>query len=346
MAAVGNGTDHQPEPEPEAEPEPTGDAAPHRGWPVGTRMLLAAAAVVLILGAAAVAVIIADPHRLGMSYSSAPDGRPDGTRPDGTRPGGTRSDCTPPDHARPGSIQPGAGRPDDAGSDGGPRTGAVDPDRAGGGPGGEGAAADGQTVTAPLAGRQRATFVLADGLSSFELRVVDLGDDLYRISSPAGSGVTARPAVLGETVRLGVVTSGASGARAVRVLLNERVSWRLQLVGGVSSQVLDLTRARLLGLELAGGSARTELLLPAVSGTMTVRLTGGASQLDVRVPGEPPVRVRAGAGAASVVLRDQRWAGVAAGALVGTPGWDRSADRLHLDLVAGVSSVTVGASTR
>ncbi|SIM65160.1 hypothetical protein SAMN04489832_1208 [Micromonospora cremea] len=354
MAAVGHGTDLQPESDPE--PEPTGDATPRRGWPIGARMLLAATAVVLILGAAAVAVIIADPHRLGMSYSSAPDDvrpgdvrpdgtRPDGTRPDGTGPEGTRPDGTFPDHARPGSVQPDAGRPGDAGSDAGPRAGAADPD-AGGGPGDEGAGAAGQTVTEPLAGRQRATFVLADGLSSFELRVVDLGDDLYRISSPTGSGVTARPAVLGETVRLGVVATGTSGARDVRVLLNERVSWRLQLDGGVSSQVLDLTRARLLGLELAGGSARTELLLPPVTGTMTVRLTGGASQLDVRVPGEPPERVRVGAGAASVVLREERWAGVAAGTLLGTPGWDRSADRLYLDLVAGAGSVTVGASTR
>ncbi|MEV4659674.1 hypothetical protein [Micromonospora sp. NPDC049301] len=355
MAAVGQGTDHHPEPE--SEPEPTGDTTPRRSWPIGTRMLLAAAAVVLILGAAAVAVIIADPHRLGMSYSSAPDdgragnahpdnARRDATRPDGARSDGTRpDDGTFPDHVRPGNVNPDAGRPDGAV----PPAGAADsdPDAAGGGgPGGAGATAAGQTMTAPLAGRERATFVLADGVSSFELRVAELGDDLYQISSPAGSGVTGRPEVLGETVRLGVVATGASGERAVRVLLNERVSWRLQLAGGVSSQVLDLTRARLLGLELAGGSARTEVLLPPVSGTVTVRLTGGASQLDVRVPGAPPVRVRAGAGAASVVLRDERWAGVAAGALLGTPGWDRSVDRLYLDLVAGVSSVTVSASTR
>ncbi|GAB3937662.1 hypothetical protein GCM10027614_16280 [Micromonospora vulcania] len=127
-------------------------------------------------------------------------------------------------------------------------------------PGDEGAVAAGeQMLTAPLAGRRQATFVLADGLSSFELRVADLGEDLYRISSPAGSGLVARPELLGETVRLGLAPTGASGARAVRVLLSERVGWRLQLAGGVSSQVLDLTRARLLGVDLAGGSARTEL---------------------------------------------------------------------------------------
>lgn len=217
-------------------------------------------------------------------------------------------------------------------------------------------------MTAPLAGRQEGTFVLADGLSSFELRVAELGDDLYRISTPAGSGVAGRPAVRGETVRLDLVESGTRGPGAVRVLLNERVAWRLHLVGGVSSQALDLTRARLLGVELAGGSSRTEILLPPITparpgdptgpradqpaSILTVRLTGGTSQLDVRVPGETPVRVRAGAGAGSVVVRDARWDGVAAGSLLGTPGWDRSAERLYLDLVAGANSVLVSSSHR
>ncbi|KOX07125.1 hypothetical protein ADK66_20775 [Micromonospora sp. NRRL B-16802] len=212
-------------------------------------------------------------------------------------------------------------------------------------PGGEGAAAVAEhTVTAPLEGREQATFVLADGLASFDLRVADLGDDLYRMSSPAGSSVTVRPTVRGESVRLGVVASGETGERAARVVLNERVAWRLQLVGGVREQVLDLARARLLGVELVGGSARSEVILPPVrGGTTTVRLAGGTSQLDVRVPGSPPVRVRVVAGAGSVAVPGERWAGVAAGSLLSTPGWDRSTDRLFLDLVAGAGVVTVTA---
>ncbi|MDG4809791.1 hypothetical protein O7634_23820 [Micromonospora sp. WMMD1120] len=327
MSAVGYGTDG----EPLAEPEPADDEiSGSRRWSVGARLLTAAAAVVLILGTAAVVVIIAQPQRLGMTYSSTPDGgQPDGARPDG----------------------------DAAGAD-----------------------AE-STVTAPLAGWRTGAFVLADGLTSFDLQVADLGDDLYRISSPAGSAVAARPAVLGGTVRLGVVDTGASGARTVRVLLNERVEWRLRLAGGVGSQRLDLTRARLLGVELAGGSARTEVLLPPITPaavaspasaggpatagrpaaagttaaarnsagpgnptTMTVRLTGGTSQLDVRVPGETPVRVRVGAGAGSVSVREARWDGVAAGTLLGTPGWDRATERVFLDLVAGANSVTVTSS--
>ncbi|MEU1242920.1 hypothetical protein ABZ388_21420 [Micromonospora parva] len=324
MAAVGNGVDR----EPGLGPEPSGATAPER-WSTGARLLVAAAVVVLLLGAAAVALIVADPGRLGMTYSSQPDGtRPDGTGHDGTRPGGD-------------------GRPGDG----------ADPDASDGRRGGGGAAAE-QLLTAPVAGWRKGTFVLADGLTSFELRVTELGEDLYRISVPAGAGVAGRPTVRGETARLDLVESGTRGPRAVRVLLNERVAWRLHLVGGVSSQVLDLSRARLLGVDLAGGSSRTEILLPPItaagpddlagptSGSLTVRLTGGTSQLDVRVPGETPVRVRAGVGAGSVVVRDERWDGVAAGSVLGTPGWDRSAERLYLDLVAGANSVIVSSSNR
>ncbi len=342
MAAVGNGADR----ELESEPGPSGAAAPRR-WSTGARLLVAAAAVVLLLGAAAVAMIVADPDRLGVTYSGQSDGaRPDGVgQSDGVRPDGAGQS----DGGRPDGVWPGGG---------GPPAGVADPDAAGGRRGGAGAAAE-QLLTAPLAGRQNGLFVLADGLSSFELRVAELGDDLYRISIPAGSGVAGRPAVLGETVRLDLVESGTRGPRAVRVLLNERVAWRLHLVGGVSSQALDLTRARLVGVELAGGSSRTEILLPPISAAnltgptsdnpasiLTVRLTGGTSQLDVRVPGETPVRVRAGAGAGSVVVRDERWDGVAAGSVLGTPGWDRSAERLYLDLVAGANSVVVSSSNR
>ena len=122
-------------------------------------------------------------------------------------------------------------------------------------------------MTAPLAGRQKGTFVLADGLSSFELGVADWGMTCTG-SAPRPVRVwLGRPAVVGETVRLDLVKSGASGDGSLRVALNERVAWRLQLVGGVSSQVLDLTRARLLGVELAGGSVRTEILLPPITAT-------------------------------------------------------------------------------
>ncbi|MCM0676831.1 hypothetical protein NCC78_19380 [Micromonospora phytophila] len=215
-------------------------------------------------------------------------------------------------------------------------------------PGGLGAAAatsaqpaNGQVQTAPLAGRRRASFELVDGLTGFDLRVDDLGEELYRIGAPAGSGRRPRPEVLGDRVLLRLEPGDRPGPGTVEVVLNARVTWRLRLAGGVSEQRIDLTGARLAGVELVGGSARTDLRLPRVTGTVTVRLTGGVNRFDLQVPGSPPVRVRVAAGAGAVAIYDQRSDGVAAGSLLGSPGWDRSVDRVYVDLVAGANTVNV-----
>ncbi|WP_431945732.1 hypothetical protein [Micromonospora marina] len=214
----------------------------------------------------------------------------------------------------------------------------------GGGSGGAGTAevAGAQTLTAPRGGRQRARFELVDGLTRFTLRAADLGDDLYRIGAPDGSGVTPRPQLEGDRVRLRIEENGR-GPAAVEVVLNSRVTWRLRLIGGVSEQRLDLSEARLAGVDLVGGAARTRLLLPRLDGSLTVRMTGGVSELTVTVPGAPPARVRMASGAGSLTLYDERRGGIAAGDLVSSPGWDRAADRLYLDLVGGANAVSVTA---
>ncbi|WP_228543645.1 cell wall-active antibiotics response protein [Micromonospora sp. S-DT3-3-22] len=209
-------------------------------------------------------------------------------------------------------------------------------------PGGAGAAeAPGRTLTAPADGLRRATFELMDGVTSFRLRTDDLGADLYRISSPADAGLTPRPQVSGDRVQLRVTRRDRPGRGVVDVTLNARVTWRLRLIGGVSDHVLDLTGARLSGVELIGGAARIDLRLPPTTGTRTVRMTGGVNQFVVHAPGGPPVRVRAASGAGSVVWYGDRRDGLARGATVGSPNWDRSPDRLYLDLVEGANTVTV-----
>ncbi|TWJ22139.1 hypothetical protein JD76_02253 [Micromonospora endolithica] len=218
-------------------------------------------------------------------------------------------------------------------------------------PGGLGAAAEAsaqesdlaEVRTAPLAGRRAATFELVDGLTRLDLRVADLGEEWYRIGTPTGSSLRPEPTVRGDAVRLRFAPSGRSGPGTAEVVLNTRVTWRLRLAGGVTEQRLDLAGARLAGVELAGGTNHTELRLPEITGSSTVRLTGGVNRLDVRVPASVPVRVRVATGAGSVSVHGDRTDGVGAGALLGSPGWDRSADRLYLDLVAGANTVTVGA---
>ncbi|MEU4715978.1 hypothetical protein AB0F73_20325 [Micromonospora purpureochromogenes] len=207
----------------------------------------------------------------------------------------------------------------------------------------EAQAAAEESLTAPVAGRRRATFELADGVSAFRLRTAELGDELYRISSPGDSGVVPRPEVLGDRVRLRLAASGRSGTGSVDVVLNSRLVWRLRLVGGVSAHQLDLGQARLAGVDLVGGASRIDLSLPPTVGTLTVRMTGGVSQFTIRAPGTPPVRVRAASGAGGVTVYDDRHDGLAVGETVSSANWDRSVDRIYVDLVGGANRVTIGA---
>ncbi|WFE40045.1 hypothetical protein [Micromonospora sp. WMMD998] len=224
-------------------------------------------------------------------------------------------------------------------------SGGSSPPATGGGSGGVGGAevAATETLTAPRGDRRRADFELADGLTSLTVRAADLGDDLYRIGAPDGAGVTPRPQVTGDRVRLRIVENGRPGPAAVEVVLNSRLTWRLRMVGGVREQQLDLGAARLAGIELIGGASRTRLRLPPLDGTLAVRMSGGVSDLAVTVPGGPPTRVRVAAGAGSLNVYDESHGGIAAGDVVSSPGWDRAGDRLYLDLVAGANTVSVTA---
>ncbi|MGN9778486.1 hypothetical protein ACTMS0_22360 [Micromonospora sp. H33] len=306
----------------------TGDGgeAARRSWPYGGRLLVAAALVVLALGALAIVATLSDPHRLGLAFSGG---------------GPTPGSAVP-------VAEGGAGAAADASASGSGNAAVPGGDGASGSgdaasAGGDAASGGGDAVTAPRDGRERATFELADGLTLLDLRMGDLGEDLYRIVAPADGALLPRPEVLGDRVRLGLAATGRPGPAAVEVVLNARVTWRLRLVGAVTEQRLDLSAARLAGVDLVGGATRTDLRLPRIGGTLTVRVTGGVNRLDILVPGDPPVRVRAAAGAGSIAVGDERTDRVVAGALLGTAGWERSVDRLYVDLVAGADAVTVTA---
>ncbi|WP_433528716.1 hypothetical protein ACQPYA_20500 [Micromonospora sp. CA-263727] len=277
-----------------------GTAPPGSTWSAGARLLAGAAVLVLALGAAAVVVILSDPHRLGRVFS-----------------GGAQS----PEPAITGTAEP-AGS---SGLGGAARAAVESRDEAG---------------RAPRDGRVRAEFELVDGVTRFDLWVVELGEELYRIGSPAASGARPRPELTGDLVRLQMERTDDAPS-AVEVLLNASVSWELRIIGGSTERRLDLTSARLSGLAFAGGATRTDLRLPAVEGTFVVRVAGGVNLFDVTVAGGRPVRVRAAAGAGAVAVYDRRRDGVVPGTVLGSPDWDRSDDRIFLDLVAGANVVTV-----
>jgi hypothetical protein len=132
-------------------------------------------------------------------------------------------------------------------------------------------------ASAPRDGRRSAVLDLVSGVGEVTVRATDLGDRLYRISTPDGSGlvprVDERDGV--ATVRLDPV--GGDGPPGVEILLSSAVTWTVRMDGGASALRMDLRDGPVAGVDAGGallGSADP-------SGGYDIDAAGGVSTLRV-----------------------------------------------------------------
>ncbi|MBT8224993.1 MAG: hypothetical protein HKP61_11795 [Dactylosporangium sp.] len=215
------------------------------------------------------------------------------------------------------------------------------------GGGSAGGAGSAHAVTAPLEGRQKATFEVVTGAESLTVRSDDLGDDLYRISTPEDGNLVPNAVVTGDNVLLALDGSGkVGGAASVEVLLNDQVIWQLKLAGGGLKETIDFGTGKLSGVDLASGAGEIELSLPKATGTLAVKLTGGAGKFTVHLAKDLPVQVKIdGAGAGVVTIDGQTKNAVKAGTELAPSEWASATDRYTVEASAGVSNLVVDRTT-
>jgi hypothetical protein len=184
-------------------------------------------------------------------------------------------------------------------------------------------------------------FQLVSGSDVVRVRVVDLGQDLYRISTPENAKVAPTVSVDGGTVVAGLRNTGFAGPAVVTALLSSKIRWDVRLSGGAQDELVDLTGGPGGNVDFSAGTSRAEAILPAAAGTQRVVMSGGASQFVVRLGGAAPVRVAAKGGAGSVTLDGTTRTGVAGGSIWTPDNWASTSDRYDVDATAGVSSLTV-----
>jgi hypothetical protein len=198
------------------------------------------------------------------------------------------------------------------------------------------------TVSAPLGGTTAAEFQLVEGVTAVVVRSADLGTDLYRASTPDGSGSVPRVVQEGDQVKLRLTSLFETDTPdTVTVELNQAVRWRVTLTAGSESATVDMRTANLAGVDLTGGAARIEVFLPKPQGEVTVRMSGGVKDFAVHAPRGIPVRVALARGAATVTVDGTTRSGVAAGTRIVPTGWDAARDRYVIDAVAGLGTLTV-----
>ncbi|GAA3270906.1 hypothetical protein Dvina_11530 [Dactylosporangium vinaceum] len=199
---------------------------------------------------------------------------------------------------------------------------------------GENANDTAHTVTGAVNGRDHATLDLVTGATSVNMQAADLGDTLYRVDTPQ----TASVHDTGERIEVQVTDGNAE----VTIQLNRDVTWAVRFTGGAQSNTADLRSLKhLASVEYVGGVSAIDVTLPTPTGTVPVRVDGGASAVRVIAPSGTPVRVQAAGGAGRVTVDGTEHSGVGAGGTFPSNGWDAAQNRYDVVAAGGVSAFTV-----
>jgi hypothetical protein len=195
-------------------------------------------------------------------------------------------------------------------------------------------------VSGPLEDRTLATFELLAATDRVNLRIADLGEDLYRISSPEGAGIKPSAEVREDRLRVDVTRDDAGTGGEVEVLLAAKVRWTIRFSGYSAERIVDLSAGRIKGIEMVGGTRRAEMTLADAAGTVPMKITGGVEELILRAPSGSPVRIKVGGGAGTVTAGSRTLRDVAPGSTLTPKDWT-TGNRYDVDAVAPVTLLTV-----
>lgn len=128
---------------------------------------------------------------------------------------------------------------------------------------------------------------------------------------------------------------------AADLVLNSTVPWSISTRGGVSDLRADLSRLQLRSFETGGGVSGFEIVLPKPSGTVPIRIGGGASKVTIRRPSGVPVRLATGGGVSGLAFDEQRLGAIGGRYQSESPDHAAAADRYEITIDGGVSQISV-----
>lgn len=197
------------------------------------------------------------------------------------------------------------------------------------------------TNTAPLGGLTDARLLLRSGANEITVRGSRSVPELYRASFDGP--------VPSVRLRDGTVTIQYKGSglpwdwrkRNVDVSLNATIPWDVELAGGANKVNGDLGGVDLRSFALNGGVDTLRLTLGRPVGIVPIRLTGGASRIQVERPTGAAIRLRIDGGAGGIAFDRQKLGGVSGGTVLESVGHGRAEDRYAIELTGGAGRIVV-----
>ena len=120
--------------------------------------------------------------------------------------------------------------------------------------------------------------------------------------------------------------------------LTDAIPLELSLNTGASESTIDLSAVRVSELKLSTGASSTRLTLPA-AGQTSARISAGAASLDLTIPAGTAARLRIRSGVGSIEVDRARFPKV--DGAYQSPDYESAANRVDVNISAGVGSVTV-----
>ena len=202
-----------------------------------------------------------------------------------------------------------------------------------------------QRVSSPLGGLSSGVLDLKYSAASITMQAGDTGNDLYRatIDYPGDEN----PPTVDFDQQTGSVTISESGTfggfhlfgssdRKLNITLSSRVPWTIRMSGGASGLHFDLRQLQLTNFEVNGGASSVNGQLGAPKGTVAVKISGGASNVSLRIPSGSQWSVALEGGVSSLNI-DGKSAGALGNETKQSSGYTGASDRFDIRVSGGVS---------
>jgi DNA-binding MarR family transcriptional regulator len=195
--------------------------------------------------------------------------------------------------------------------------------------------------SAPLADLESARLVFPAGAFRLSLHASDIKGALYQARFQGRvPEVKAKDGVV--TIRyprrLWVPSKDKTAAE---VTLSAAIPWQIVIQGGASEITAELGKLNLASLEVKGGLHKVHLDLPAPSGVVPMRISGGVSEVTVRRPAGVAARVHLKGWAAEFVFDDQTFSAVGNDVQLQSQGFDPAAPYYDIEVPSSASQLAI-----
>lgn len=205
----------------------------------------------------------------------------------------------------------------------------------------EASSGEGEIFSAPLENQESGRLVVSCGIARLTIHADEGITGLYqaRFEGPLPD-VKAREGVV--TIRYPRRLLGLGGKQgAAEVALNVAIPWQIVIQGGAAEVVAELGSLDLAGLEIKGGFSAIRLDLPAPSGVVPIRISGGASEITVRRPAGIAAQVHFKGRVSALVFDDQTFSGAGNNVRLQSSGFNPAAPYYDIEVTSYVSTITI-----